>query len=1049
MTDYRSAVYVGNMDIAMMDNLVMLLSAIIGLLVSLFWYLENPRRGWLFPIGFFLTYILSSYYWTVYSLVIGDNPNVSGFLAYFGWNIGYVILLFLAMHIREEGCVGFFHPLILLPIPINLAQVALYLSFGSILNSIWQGFITTMVACYALQSLIYYYKNRNKGARFSRLNAVILLYIITQYGMWTFSCFYFDSNYLDPYYVAAFLNYFFLLMIPVALKWDYSSRGITPTEKKPEEKRFRILLQVMATLIILGFCSGGYFIATGMRDDVRPGADGSFGYIAITLFVISVILVLLILSFLILIALRFNDTERSISGSVEERRSGLNLVFIIAITLLLMIFSAGYTSSLFYRASLSSAARSGTDKVSSAVSEIKNYLSILENIPGEKKDLQRGEIPDAVKEHIKEVTEKIKVNGNGFGMVIDKDGNIISHSEEGLSGRPVREVYGPELFVFVTATGKGTHKAAVNGKKSTLFIDRIPDLWYVVAVVPDSDLYKDLQSQIIINIIVSLLIFFLITFFYFVGYKNEINYNHALEEFRKGKQEQEYRSQVLQLEKQAADEANKAKSSFLADMSHEIRTPINAILGMNEMIQRESKEKNIQEYSQNIGVSGGRLLQLINSILDFSKIEGGKMEIIPVRYSLKSVVTYLLNSVSDRALEKELKIKTEIEPSLPSELYGDDARISQVLMNLLTNAVKYTDEGSVTLRMKEMERKDNKVLIRAEVEDTGPGIRESDMDRLFASFERLDTQKNRNIEGTGLGLSISSRLLSLMESELQVESSFGEGSRFYFDLWQDIEDPEPIGDYALIPVDTKGMLEEEYSTFRAPAARILVVDDTKMNLMVVRSLLKRTEMKIDVVISGEDAIKLAKRYVYDVILLDQRMPGLSGVETLKEIRTDTKTLNRDTPVVCLTADAIRGARERYISEGFTDYLTKPVSGHDLEETVLRYIPEDKVIEEVVPGILEGDDEMYREVMSEFVSDSVSRRERLINAFETKNLENYAIDIHALKSSAKIIGERKLANLAEDLEEAAKNGDISFLEGNHPALLTIYAEAVASVKDKTG
>ncbi len=1030
----------------MADNLIMLFSAIIGLLMSLFGCLENPRRGWLLSAGFFLAYMLSSYYWTVYSLVIRDDPNVSEFLAYLGWNIGYVILLFLSLQIREEKVKGFFHPLILLPVPVNIAQVALYLSFGSILNSIWQGFFTTVAAVYSMQSLIYYYKHRRKGEHFPYLSTVILLFVITQYGMWTSSCFDFGGDYLDPYYCFAFLNYLILMLIPPALKKDYSSRQIVPPEKRPEEKRFLILLQVMATLMILGFCLGGLFIAVGMRDAVFPWNNGSFGDIALTLFIISVILVILILFFILLIVLRFNDMERSVLGSVKERRSGLNLIFTIVITLLLMIFSAGYASNLFYRASVSSAALSGSDKVSSAAAEIENYLSLAKSIPGGKVDLAKKEIPDDVIDRIKEVAEKIRLNQKGVGMVVDKDGFIISHSEDEMTGKQVSFIYGPELFRSVADTGKGTLKAVVNGRKSTLFVDKVEDIWYVVALIPDSELYKDLKTQIIINILVSLLTFILITFFFFLGYKNEINYNHALEEFRKGKQEQEYRSQVLQLEKQAADEANKAKSSFLADMSHEIRTPINAILGMNEMIQKETKEKEIREYSKNIGISGRRLLQLINSILDFSKIEEGKMEIVPVRYDLRSVITYLLNSVSERAFEKDLKLETKIDPSLPSQLRGDDARISQVLMNLLTNAVKYTDEGEVTLKISEIKRRDKKILIQAEVDDTGPGIRESDMERLFESFERLDTEKNRHIEGTGLGISITTKLLSLMGSELKVESTFGEGSKFYFDLWQDIEDPEPVGEYTLVSADTEDAPEEEAGDLKAPSARILVVDDTKMNLMVVKSLLKRTEIRIDTVTNGEDAIKITEKYPYDVILLDQRMPGLSGTDTLKEIRDDENTLNKDTPVICLTADAISGARERYISEGFTDYLTKPVSGKDLKDTVRRYIPEDKIKGESVPDLFNEDPELYREVLSEFVADSVSRSERLKRSFEEKDLKKYAIDVHALKSSAKTVGERKLANLSEDLEEAAKKGDTVFIEENHPTLLKIYSEAVSSEKD---
>ncbi|MBO4337320.1 MAG: response regulator, partial [Lachnospiraceae bacterium] len=391
-------------------------------------------------------------------------------------------------------------------------------------------------------------------------------------------------------------------------------------------------------------------------------------------------------------------------------------------------------------------------------------------------------------------------------------------------------------------------------------------------------------------------------------------------------QEQEYKEQVLKLEKQAADDASEAKSRFLADMSHEIRTPINAIIGMNEMILRETDDRDILGYSRNIKQSGHNLLQLINGILDFSKIEDGKMEIVPVRYSLSAQIAYFLNSVSDRANAKKLKLDFNIDPGLPLELFGDDTRINQVVINLLTNAVKYTEKGTVTLTVKELERKQdesdpshNMILMYFEVKDTGIGIKESDMARLFESFERLDVVKNRNIEGTGLGMTITRKLLELMNSSLNVESEYGKGSTFSFELWQRIENDTPLGDYQKAIV-TAGDVDAYHESFRAPDARILVVDDTKMNIVVVQNLLKKTDIRIDTAISGADSIALADENEYDLILMDQRMPGMDGTEAMKQIRKLESGKNAGTPVICLTADVVRGARDRYLEMGFNDYL---------------------------------------------------------------------------------------------------------------------------------
>lgn len=603
------------------------------------------------------------------------------------------------------------------------------------------------------------------------------------------------------------------------------------------------------------------------------------------------------------------------------------------------------------------------------------------------------------------------------------------------------------------------------------------DQWRVVVVVEDRELLGNARSQLAVNIVVMLIIFILISVFYYLGYRNEQAYNIKMEELNAGRRKQEYEAEVLRLEKRSADEANKAKSDFLADMSHEIRTPINAILGMNEMILRETADQNVIEYSRNIKSSGRNLLHLINSILDFSKIEDGKMEIVPVRYSLSTLITYLANSVQERAKVKGLDFITDINPILPSELNGDDTRIDQIILNLLTNAVKYTHEGSVTLRIDEKDRTVDKVLLYVEVKDTGIGIKEDDMEKLFESFERLDKVRNRNIEGTGLGISITTKLLNLMGSELMVHSRYGEGSVFSFELWQKIEDPTPIGEYKIGEINDSDS-DEYQESFRAPDAKILIVDDTKMNIIVAVNLLKSTQLMIDTAQGGREAIRLCEDNSYDVILLDQRMPGLDGTETLKEIRALPDGRYADTPIICLTADAIRGAKERYMAEGFTDYLTKPVDGRTLERMLMKYLPKEKVLEaahaaenhtgvdmtsDPILGELtrkgfdtesalkycQNDISIYHTILDEFASEYSRKSVSLEKCFLLGTWNDYSILIHSVKSSSKTIGATKLSERAAQLEKACKDGDDAFIRSSHEEVMKMYKSVADVIRGNLG
>ncbi|MCR5652112.1 MAG: response regulator [Lachnospiraceae bacterium] len=527
--------------------------------------------------------------------------------------------------------------------------------------------------------------------------------------------------------------------------------------------------------------------------------------------------------------------------------------------------------------------------------------------------------------------------------------------------------------------------------------------------------------------------------------------------------------QELAIEKSVAEAATKAKSSFLANMSHEIRTPINAVLGMNEMILRECQDANIIAYSESIRSAGDTLLGLVNNILDFSKIEAGKMDITPVEYDLSSVINDLVNMIQIRADNKGLLLSLDFDPDIPKILFGDEIRVKQIITNLLTNAVKYTPKGTITFSMKHSETDDPAFIdLNVSVKDTGIGIKPEDLKLLFEKFSRIEEERNRNIEGTGLGMNITQKLLELMGSSLEVESEYGQGSRFSFSVRQRVIRRELLGDYQSAYRKLLSQRKTYRRKFTAPDAMILVIDDNPMNLTVFKSLLKQTLVQIDTASGGDEGLTLSLDKKYDIIFFDHMMPEKDGIETLHELKAQSTNPNLSTPSVCLTANAVSGAREQYLSEGFDDYLTKPIDSSKLEEMLIYYLPEDKV-QLSVPDITEeeadkeedidgrfavladvpgmnisdgitnsGDADSYMGMLRIFY-DSIDENTVLINNFyETGDLKNYAIKVHALKSSARIIGANELGEEAQALETAGKEGDESFVRRHHVPFMERYA-----------
>ncbi len=392
-----------------------------------------------------------------------------------------------------------------------------------------------------------------------------------------------------------------------------------------------------------------------------------------------------------------------------------------------------------------------------------------------------------------------------------------------------------------------------------------------------------------------------------------------------------------------ATSADKAKMQFLAQISHELRTPINAVLGMDELIMRESDSDEILGYATDIQNAGHNLLELVNGLLDFSKIENGKMALQEVEYNTSYMLKNTLNTVTDRARREGLELITDIDPNLPSLLYGDDLKVRQVVVNLLTNAIKYTPKGSVTFTVKLISVDDKDASIYFSVKDTGIGIKAEDRDNLFKSFSRLDQEKNRSIEGTGLGLYIVNKLLKMMNTKLELDSVYGEGSDFHFTVVQKVIDSIAVGKIDDVTSEKDVVVQQKIAKFLvAPTAKVLIIDDNAVNLKVAQGLLKRNELKVDIVDSGAKCLDMLKEdNSYDVIFLDHMMPNMDGVEVLKHIRED-ELVPKNTPIIVMTANAISGARDEYIALGFDDYISKPLDVNVLESILEKWLPKDKI-----------------------------------------------------------------------------------------------------------
>jgi signal transduction histidine kinase/CheY-like chemotaxis protein/HPt (histidine-containing phosphotransfer) domain-containing protein len=507
-------------------------------------------------------------------------------------------------------------------------------------------------------------------------------------------------------------------------------------------------------------------------------------------------------------------------------------------------------------------------------------------------------------------------------------------------------------------------------------------------------------------------------------------------------------NRMLREANRRAESASQAKSDFLAQMSHEIRTPMNAIIGMSELILREDTPPSVRENAAHVKQAGTSLLSIINDILDFSKIESGKMEIVPREYWLRSLLNDVINIIHMRLSEKNVRFITNIDNALPCRLEGDEVRVRQVLLNILSNAVKYTFEGSVSFSARCEERGDGEILMTFEVADTGIGIREEDLGRLFGDFIRFDSRTGKNIEGTGLGLAITKKLCLAMGGDVSASSVFGKGSVFTATLPQKVKDPLPLGEMDECIYDACEKRDAQIE-FIAPEARILIVDDIETNLKVVEGLLAPYKMKADLCGGGAEALRMAREGVYDVIFMDHMMPEMDGIEATAAIRATPGEYFRTVPIIALTANAISGMREMFLRNGFNDFLSKPIEIPKLNEIVDRWVPKGKRVPAarnsrtfslpVETGLnIEGLDtsrglastggtvEGYVKVLETYCRDAENRLEVLSGAPDGNGLASFTTQVHALKSASASIGAAGISRMAEELEEAGKTGRTDFI-----------------------
>ncbi len=532
--------------------------------------------------------------------------------------------------------------------------------------------------------------------------------------------------------------------------------------------------------------------------------------------------------------------------------------------------------------------------------------------------------------------------------------------------------------------------------------------------------------------------------------------------------------------REQAEQANVAKSEFLANMSHEIRTPMNAIIGLSDIIIEESKGERMTSYAKDIKSSSQNLLAIINDILDLSKVEAGKMELMTSDYYLKTVVDEVVHMMDLEASKRGLLLKYEYDKRIPCAYHGDQGRIKQILINLLNNAIKFTKEGYVRISLEgrpcrladggsdgqeETGAEDGELLI-FKVEDTGCGIREEDRERIFDNFKQVDSRQNRSAEGTGLGLSITKRLVLLMNGSIELESVYGEGSVFTVSIPQKIVDRRPLAE----TLDVSETAVESLEAFIAPDVKVLVVDDNLINRKVAHGFLSAYQFDLTGAESGFEAIELVKNKKYDIIFMDHMMPEMDGIEAVRVIREECGENGKHPVIIALTANAMEGVKEKFLSSGFDDFLPKPLDRKHLNEILLKWIPPERrqeldaesqsvemrtsdfdnldiegIDREAVGRYQSGSLEDYLELLKLYCMDGRRKIGLLERLYGEKDYQTYGIEVHALKSASANVGAMRLSEAAKSHEKAAGRGDTAYIERHYHELIDMYERQLACIQ----
>ncbi|MDR2891555.1 MAG: response regulator [Deltaproteobacteria bacterium] len=526
--------------------------------------------------------------------------------------------------------------------------------------------------------------------------------------------------------------------------------------------------------------------------------------------------------------------------------------------------------------------------------------------------------------------------------------------------------------------------------------------------------------------------------------------------------------EIAQISAETEKENSRMKSDFLARMSHEIRTPLNAIIGMDELILRDTLSDRVRQYAMVILHSGRGLLSIINDILDFSKIEAGKMELVLTNYDVGSLVYDLVSMIRVRVSDKPIAVNLNISEAFPAYLYGDETRVRQVLLNFLTNSAKYTNEGTITLAGEfefDTEEKTGGMAVFS-ISDTGIGIKEEDIDKLFEAFTQVDTKTNRKVEGTGLGLAITKTLVGMMEGDISIQSEYGKGSVFTVRLRQAVHDYKPLANAAEA---FRSRLEDEGKgkevRFVAPGARILAVDDVEANLMVISGLLTPYRVRVDTVSSGVEAIDALLKHDYDFVFMDHKMPGMDGVETTHKIRGLGLQRLENIPIIALTANAVSGMREMLLQAGLNDFISKPIELSELDKIMYKWIPKEKHLEagnealdempdknsgirgiDVVKGLQRfgGKIEVYEKILRKFANSMPENVEELSRLYAEENFHELCVGLHTLKGVSGNVDSMEVYELCVGVEAAIHAADFDYVKENFPVLLdkaTAVAESI--------